>query len=224
MTPARNSRPSTTRSSAARCAGPASPFSLVALAAAIVFCLPRQTDAGGIANRRRSAPGRAWLRRDRSNGEVHGRHRRLRASASSTTPAHTAQSCFPKRWGGVAFFDYDNDGDAGSAVRQRHVLAWDHLPPGKTPTTTALYRNDGRGHFAEVTAGSGLDIPHLRHGRRRRAITTTTARSTSSSPRWAAIVSFTTTAAGRFSDVTAEAGVRRRAGRLEHRCGLARLR
>src|SRR5436190_5461262 len=59
--------------------------------------------------------------------------------------------------GGVAFFDYDNDGHqdllfVNSTWWPRHV------PEGKQPTTMALYRNDGRGHFADVTKGSGLDV------------------------------------------------------------------
>ena len=59
--------------------------------------------------------------------------------------------------GGVAFFDFDNDG-------QQDLLfvnsSWwpGHVPAGKLPTTMALYHNDGKGRFADVTAGSGLDV------------------------------------------------------------------
>ena len=59
--------------------------------------------------------------------------------------------------GGVAFFDSDNDG----AVDLLFVNStwWPgHMPAGKMPTTAALYRNDGKGHFSDVTAGSGLDV------------------------------------------------------------------
>jgi hypothetical protein len=74
--------------------------------------------------------------------------------------------------GGCAFFDFDNDGDqdllfvnslprwpwqepVGAASRAAH----EGLPRlGEPTTTTALYRNDGRGNFEDVTAGSGLDI------------------------------------------------------------------
>jgi hypothetical protein len=59
---------------------------------------------------------------------------------------------------GVAFFDFDNDGDADLLFI--NGTYWPgHLPEGKAPTTVALYANDGHGNFAEVTAGSGLDVP-----------------------------------------------------------------
>src|SRR5438105_7168821 len=32
------------------------------------------------------------------------------------------------------------------------------MPSGKQPTTMALYQNDGKGNFTDVTAGSGLDV------------------------------------------------------------------
>ena len=59
--------------------------------------------------------------------------------------------------GGVAFFDYDNDGHQDLLFVNSTYWPW-HIPEGKQPTTMALYRNDGRGHFTEVTKGSGLDI------------------------------------------------------------------
>ena len=59
--------------------------------------------------------------------------------------------------GGVAFFDFDNDGHPDLLFV--NSTYWPgHVPPGKQPTTLALYRNDGRGHFTDVTAGSGLDV------------------------------------------------------------------
>src|SRR5207342_2078900 len=33
-----------------------------------------------------------------------------------------------------------------------------HLPAGKPPTIPVLYHNDGKGHFTDVTKGSGLDV------------------------------------------------------------------
>lgn len=59
---------------------------------------------------------------------------------------------------GAGFFDYDNDG------AEDLLLINGTFWPGKTPqgqkqTTAALYHNDGTGHFTDVTAGSGLDVP-----------------------------------------------------------------
>jgi len=59
--------------------------------------------------------------------------------------------------GGVAFFDFDDDG------RQDLLFInscyWPgHVPAGKPLPTMALYHNDGHGHFTDVTAGSGLDV------------------------------------------------------------------
>ena len=59
--------------------------------------------------------------------------------------------------GGVAFFDYDNDGHQDLLFI--NSTYWPgHIPPDKKPPTMALYHNDGHGHFTDVTAGSGLDV------------------------------------------------------------------
>jgi len=59
---------------------------------------------------------------------------------------------------GVAFFDFDDDGDADLLFV--NSTYWPgHTPEGKQPTTAALYQNDGQGSFTDVTAGSGLDVP-----------------------------------------------------------------
>ncbi len=59
--------------------------------------------------------------------------------------------------GGVAFFDYDNDGYAdllfiNSRDWPGHPTSSHSLP------TMALYHNDGHGHFTDATPGSGLDV------------------------------------------------------------------
>lgn len=59
--------------------------------------------------------------------------------------------------GGVAFLDYDNDGHPDLLFINSSYWPG-HVPPGKQPPTLALYRNDGRGSFSDVTAGSGLDV------------------------------------------------------------------
>ncbi|HEV3345180.1 MAG TPA: CRTAC1 family protein [Pirellulales bacterium] len=59
--------------------------------------------------------------------------------------------------GGCAFFDYDNDGDPDLLFI--NSTYWPgHEPAGAATPTCSLYRNDGRGHFDDVTAGSGLDV------------------------------------------------------------------
>jgi hypothetical protein len=58
---------------------------------------------------------------------------------------------------GVAFFDFDNDGHEDLLLV--NSTYWPgHLPEGKKPTSLALYHNDGKGHFTDVTAGSGLEV------------------------------------------------------------------
>jgi hypothetical protein len=57
--------------------------------------------------------------------------------------------------GGVAFFDFNQDGAADLLFVNGCEWPWrDGAKPGRA---AALYRNDGRGHFTDVTAGSGLD-------------------------------------------------------------------
>jgi hypothetical protein len=59
--------------------------------------------------------------------------------------------------GGVAFFDYDNDGHQDLLLINSSYWPG-HAPAGKPMPTMALYHNDGRGHFTDVTADSGLDV------------------------------------------------------------------
>jgi len=59
--------------------------------------------------------------------------------------------------GGVAFFDFDDDG-AQDLLFINSTYWPDKVPAGKKPTTMALYHNDGKGHFSDVTVGSGLDV------------------------------------------------------------------
>ncbi len=59
--------------------------------------------------------------------------------------------------GGVAFYDFDNDGDADLLFMNGADWPWSTKKTAKPPTM-ALYRNDGKGKFEDVTAGSGLDV------------------------------------------------------------------
>src|SRR5262245_61134956 len=54
---------------------------------------------------------------------------------------------------GCAFFDADNDGWPDILL----VNGKDFAPRGRK-TLTALYRNNHDGTFADITAGSGLDV------------------------------------------------------------------
>ncbi|MDE2890654.1 MAG: CRTAC1 family protein [Gemmatimonadota bacterium] len=57
---------------------------------------------------------------------------------------------------GCAFWDYDGDGDADILLINASTL---HEGASDPPSTMALYRNDGHGHFSDVTALAGLKQP-----------------------------------------------------------------
>jgi hypothetical protein len=59
--------------------------------------------------------------------------------------------------GGVAFFDFDADGDPDLLFVGSCEWPW-RVQSGLDQPSLALYRNDGTGHFTDVTAGSGLDV------------------------------------------------------------------
>jgi hypothetical protein len=59
--------------------------------------------------------------------------------------------------GGVAFFDFDGDGDQDLLFVNSTDWPWIDQDGKGPPPTMALYGNDGKGHFDDVTAGSGLD-------------------------------------------------------------------
>lgn len=65
--------------------------------------------------------------------------------------------------GGVAFFDFDGDGDQDLLFVNGRRWPWDADAGDQAPTTAALYRNDtprgGPVRFTDITAGSGLDVP-----------------------------------------------------------------
>jgi enediyne biosynthesis protein E4 len=60
--------------------------------------------------------------------------------------------------GGVAFFDFDNDGAQDLLFVNSAYWPWDTAAAQKPKTTMVLYRNNGRGKFTDATAGSGLDV------------------------------------------------------------------
>lgn len=67
----------------------------------------------------------------------------------------TGKKYLPETMGsGVAFFDYDDDGDQDLLFVNGMPWPGDASPARATP---ALYANDGNGSFTDVTARSGLD-------------------------------------------------------------------
>jgi hypothetical protein len=60
--------------------------------------------------------------------------------------------------GGSAFFDVDNDGDEDLLLVNSTTWPWSRRPRAAARPTLALYRNDGRGRFDEMTAAAGLDV------------------------------------------------------------------
>ena len=59
--------------------------------------------------------------------------------------------------GGVAFFDFDGDGDQDLLFVNGTDWPWSSKPASPAPAS-ALYRNDGAGRFEDATAGSGLGV------------------------------------------------------------------
>ncbi len=60
--------------------------------------------------------------------------------------------------GGVAFLDFDNDGAQDLLFVNSTQWPWKSAASGSPRPTMALYRNNGKGAFTDVTAGSGLDV------------------------------------------------------------------
>ncbi len=58
--------------------------------------------------------------------------------------------------GGGGFLDYDDDGDQDLLLV--NSSRWPHRPGSGPPPTQALYQNDGRGRFRDVTAEVGLGV------------------------------------------------------------------
>ena len=68
----------------------------------------------------------------------------------------TGEKLLPETMGGgCAFFDYDADGDQDILFVNSTHWPW---TTNKAKATHGLYSNDGKGHFTDVTAGSGFDF------------------------------------------------------------------
>jgi len=57
--------------------------------------------------------------------------------------------------GGVAFFDFDTDGDQDLILVNSGLWPW-HSYSQPTPESLCLYQNDGTGTFKDITSSSGL--------------------------------------------------------------------
>jgi hypothetical protein len=66
--------------------------------------------------------------------------------------------------GGVAFTDLDADGLPDLLFVNCMPWPWDLERAPRPLPTHALYRNHGQGQFTDITAGSGLDVPHYGMG------------------------------------------------------------
>src|SRR5881394_2236816 len=82
-------------------------------------------------------------------------------AASGITFTHangvSPEKLLPETMGaGVAFLDFDNDGDQDLLFVNGTQWPWARVA-GALPKL-ALYANDGSGKFTDVTSGSGLDV------------------------------------------------------------------
>ncbi len=60
--------------------------------------------------------------------------------------------------GGVALFDFDNDGDQDILFVNSKRWDWDKRPTAEKPATLKLYRNDGKAKFEDATEAVGLAV------------------------------------------------------------------
>lgn len=83
------------------------------------------------------------------------------AAASGVSFTHfngaTGDKLLPETMGGgIALFDYDNDGDADLFFT--NGTSWPWAKAASPPPTAVLYANDGKGRFTEVTREAGLAV------------------------------------------------------------------
>jgi hypothetical protein len=60
--------------------------------------------------------------------------------------------------GAVVCLDYDGDGAPDLFFVNGTVWPWEDAPPDRLPSRCALFHNDGKGHFTNVSHAAGIDI------------------------------------------------------------------
>ena len=120
---------------------------------------------------------------------------------------------------GVAFLDYDRDGDQDLFFVNSSYWPGHEIKPAPTQ---ALYRNDGKGHFQDVTKEAGLDKTFYGQG-----VAVGDYDNDNDPDLYVTAIGrgylFRNDGKGHFEDVT-EAGQRQRTSRLAHRGGVRRHR
>ncbi len=77
----------------------------------------------------------------------------------------TGEKMLPESGGsGVAFFDYDNDGDPDLLLISGRAWPWNEQNPNPQSSALTLYRNDGGKAFVDVTAEAGLNADFYGQG------------------------------------------------------------
>ena len=123
---------------------------------------------------------------------------------------------------GVAFLDFDSDGDQDILVRQRDDVAGAAASRSASYSRLLQERRQRQIHGRDALA-AGLDVEHVRDGRRGRPTSTTTARPICCSRRSVRIVCSATPAAARSPTSPRRPGSAARAG-LQHVGHVVRLR
>jgi enediyne biosynthesis protein E4 len=131
---------------------------LVVAAAGVIWWIKRKPDAGPVKVTAISAPQAKAIAVE----EIPEARFTDVTAAAGITFVHVngayGEKLLPETMGGgVAFLDFDNDGD------QDLLFVNSTYWPGKVPAgaklpTMALYRNDGTGKFQDATPDSGLDV------------------------------------------------------------------
>jgi len=133
-----------------------------------------------------------WFRRAPPAGALYRYHGQSRGELPADVWRHARQPAANDIGRGVVVFDYNGDGYPDLFfVNGAPWPGKRRRPEGEVGGRCALFRNDGHGHFTDVSHEAGLDV-ELQGMGRRRATTTTTATWTCLSRVSVGIIFFTT--------------------------------